>query len=93
MNWKLEKSIEPDAAIEKIRAGDLEALEQFDTLTQALAARGNYCYTQHCTALHCTLFLLWVRFCATSSVCLPSIKGALGVQSESTHHAHTVHRL
>jgi hypothetical protein len=54
MNWKLEKSIEPDAAIEKIRAGDLEALEQFDTLTQALAARGNYCYTQHCTALHCT---------------------------------------
>ena len=41
MNWKLEKSIKPDDAIEKIRAGQLEELDKFDTLTQALKSGGS----------------------------------------------------
>ena len=37
MNWKLEKTVQPEDAINKIRAGDLQELEQYDTLTQALS--------------------------------------------------------
>ena len=91
MNWKLEKSIEPDAAIEKIRAGDLEALEQFDTLTQALAARGNYCYTQHCTALcfYCgSISVLPVRFACHQSRAPSECRARAPITTP-----HTVHRL
>lgn len=41
MNWKLEKSIKPDDAIGMIRAGELEELDKFDTLTQALKTGGS----------------------------------------------------
>jgi hypothetical protein len=37
MNWKLEKAVQPEEAIQKIRAGELQELEQYDTLTQALS--------------------------------------------------------
>ena len=39
MNWKLEKTVQPEEAISKIRAGELQELEQYDTLTQALSTR------------------------------------------------------
>ena len=39
MNWKLEKTVQPEEAITKIRAGELQELEQYDTLTQALSTR------------------------------------------------------
>ena len=45
MNWKLEAGVQPEFAIDRIRAGALEELEGLDTLTQVRSSRRVPCRT------------------------------------------------
>ena len=72
MNWKLEAGVQPEFAIDRIRAGALEELEGLDTLTQVRSSRRVPCRTVASSAqsFPVSARASWVGFASDSNACM-----------------------